>query len=135
MSRLDDLIRFAYNNFSGGIPRLPHVEVERVRATMNLSPGAFFDCFARRVAHEYFAENITFEVADCAMNSVDAYCLAQYDVTLPSYARDVYYAFDQGEFKHPKDGASVDPEVKYTKSEIQAIVVRDHVLGAHSESA
>lgn len=130
MSRLDALIRFAYANFAGGIPILRHAEVEEVRATMNMSSADFFDCFARRVAHEYHAENISFEVADCAMNSLEAYCLAQYDVTLPSYARDVYCAFDQGEFNHRDDDASVDPELQYTKPEIQAIVERDRILGA-----
>ena len=135
MSPLDALIRFGYDNFSSGVPALPHFEVEEFRARANLSPGAFFDCFARRVAHDYFAAKMSFEVADIAMTSLNSYCLFQYDVSLPSYAQDVYVAFDQGEFKHTEDDASVDPEMKYTRPEIQALAIRDQILGLKVESA
>lgn len=134
MPSLDQLIRFAYQGFSQdrAIPILPHEDVESVRQSLALTPSAFFDCFARRVAHEYFAEKLTFEIADCAMNSLDGYCLAQYDVTLPSYANDVYLAFDKGERRLPGDD---NPEIKYTRPEIQALVVRDRILGVPIEVA
>jgi hypothetical protein len=49
-------------------------------------------------------------------------------VSLPSYAADVYHAFDEGEYRHESDGTDVDPEEKYTRPAIQSIVVRDQVL-------
>lgn len=128
----DHLIRFAFDEFekTRGIPMLPHKEVERVRRELSLGPGAFFDRFAQRIAHDYHSEKLSFEVADCAMNSLSSYCLSQYEVSLPSYAQEVYFAFDAGEFRHQGDCDSVDPEAKYTRPQIRAIVIRDHILGA-----
>jgi hypothetical protein len=130
VSDLDQLIHFAFDGFAEGIPVLPHEEVERVRNTLALSPGALFDLFARRIAHEYDSERLSFEVSDCAMNSLSAYCLSQYDVDLPCYAQEVYFAFDQGEFRHQGDNESVDPEATYTRPRIRSLVVRDQILGA-----
>jgi hypothetical protein len=130
LSGLNQLIHFAFNAFAEGIPVLPHEEVESIRNALALSPSAFFDLFARRVAHEYDSERLSFEVSDCAMNSLSAYCLSRYDVDLPCYAQEVYFAFDQGEFRHQGDNESVDPEAKYTRPSIRSLVVRDRILGA-----
>jgi hypothetical protein len=132
VSGLDQLIQFASDGFAetNGIPMLPHEAVENARSALALTPSAFFEHFARRVAHEYDAEILSYEIADCAMNSLSSYCLSWYDVQLPSYAHEVYSAFDQGEFKHQGDDESVDPEVKYTRPQIRALVVRDSILGA-----
>lgn len=132
MSGLDQLIRFAFDGFaeSNGIPVLPHEKVEGVRSVLAISPNAFFDHFARRIAHEYDAKQLSFAVADCAMNSLSAYCLSQYDVQLPCYAQEVYLAFDHGEFRHQGDEDSVDPEAKYTRPQIRSLVTRDCILGA-----
>jgi hypothetical protein len=130
VSGLDQLIHLAFDGFAAGIPVLPHQDVESVRNALALSPNAFFDLFARRIAHEYDSERLSFEVADCAMNSLSAYCLSQYDVDLPCFAQEVYCAFDQGEFRHQDDDESVDPETKYTRPTIRSLVIRDRILGA-----
>lgn len=137
MSDLDQLIQFAHEAFSarGGIPPLPHDAFEATRRDSGMTVSDFLDRFARRVAHQYFEGDLSFEVADCAINSLSSYCLSQYEVILPSYANDVYLAFDQGEFIHAGDEVGSDPEVKYTKSQIRAIVVRDQILGAFVETA
>lgn len=109
---------------------LSHDHVEACRNVFRLSPDRFFDSFARRVAHEYWVQNLSFEAADTAMNALHAYVGARYDVRLPAYAGEVFAAFDQGEFHHKEDDESVDPEEKYTKPEIRSIVLRDEVLGA-----
>ncbi len=131
MSALDDLILSGFGACSktGGIPPLRHDEVERFMAESSLSPGQFFDAFARRVAHQYWSEKLAFEIADAAMNSLHSYALGQYDVRLPGYAWEVFLAFDQGEFHHREDDDSVCPEEKYTKTEIHSIVIRDQILG------
>ncbi|MBL8523972.1 MAG: hypothetical protein JNN20_09805 [Betaproteobacteria bacterium] len=131
MSGFDYLIQMPFVELSrqGGVPPLPHQEVERIRCEQSLSPSEFLNTFARHVAHDYLAEKLSFEVADVAMNSLSAYALKQYDVRLPSYAWEVYLAFDQGEFRHPEDDDLIDPEEKYTRPEIQSIVVRDQILG------
>lgn len=130
MSELDVLIAFAFGEFQrrDRIPPLAHEDVERFRASQGLSPGEFLDCFAKRVAYEYAADNLKFEVADAAMNSLYAYALQQYEVRLPSFAWEVFLAFDDGEFSHREDDAAVDPEAQYTRPAIQAIVARDRIL-------
>ena len=137
MSDLDQLIQFAHATFSeaGGIPLLPHDAFETTRRAFGMTVSDFLDHFARRVAHQYFEGDLTFEVADCALNSLSSYCLSQHEVMLPSYANDVYRAFDQGEFIHAGDEVGIDPEVKYTTPQIRAIVVRDRILGAFVETA
>lgn len=108
---------------------LDHASVEDVRRMLGLGPGAFFDHFARRVALAFDAGEIGFVQADAAMNALDAYCLDHYDVTLPPYAREVYGAFDEGEYRHDGDDAGVDPVEKYTRPAIRDILARDHSLG------
>lgn len=108
---------------------LNHDAVERVRNAANLPVSAFLDAFARRVAHEYADGRLSFEVADAAMNALNVYVLHQYNVTLPSYAEDVYSAFDAGEFRHNGDDVDVDPEEKYTRPEIASLVNRDRSRG------
>jgi hypothetical protein len=136
MTNLDQLIQFAFENFSksGRIPLLPHDAFEASRCELDMNVSDFLDQFSRRVAHQYFDGNLSFEVADCAMNSLNSYCLFRYDVSLPSYADGVYLAFDQGEYNHSGDDVGTDPEVKYTKQEIKEIVTRDCVLRAIGEN-
>jgi hypothetical protein len=132
MSELDHLIRFASDARAEtrGIPPLPHEAVVGFMARNSLSASQFLDAFARRVAHEYWDGILDFDTADAAMNSLHAYTTHQYDVRLPGYAWEVFLAFDQGEFHHREDDASVCPEEKYTKPEIRSIVARDQILGA-----
>jgi hypothetical protein len=134
MSNLDQLINFGHEAFSESrrIPPLPHDAFEATRRASGMTVSDFLDYFSRRVAHQYFDGDLSFEVADCALNSLSAYC-SQLDVMLPSYANDVYLAFDQGEYKHADDEVGTDPEVKYTKSQIREIVMRDRKLGAFVE--
>ena len=137
MLDLDALMNLVVSEFRNRrvvIP-LPHDEVERIRTTRNISDGDFFDLFARRVAHEYEAGRLVFEVADVAMNSLYGYVTNHYDVILPSYALEVFVAFDDGEHHHHDDPAGTDPEEKYTKPQIHSIVVRDRILGTTGESA
>lgn len=131
---MDELIQLASSG-SEGIPIFPHEKIESFRNTLKLTPSDFFDYFARQVAHDYLSNKLSFIAADCAMNSLFHYCLAQYDVTLPSYAHDVYLAFDEGEFKHVEDDDLTDTEIKYTKPRIQSIVIRDVILGAVSHKS
>jgi hypothetical protein len=135
VKKIDQLIHHVYKVYSdtAAIPPFSHDDLEAARSVSGLSMSDFLDCIARRVAHQYFAEILSFEVADCAINSLSAYCLSQHEVMLPSYANEIYNAFDRGEYRHADDGVNEDPETKYTKPQIRAIVVRDRILGAISE--
>lgn len=131
MNKIDELIFHVYKVYSdtAAISPFPHEDLEAARSVSGLSMSDFLDSIARRVAQQYHAEILSFEAADCAINSLSAYCLSQHEVMLPSYANDVYNAFDRGEYRHAEDGVNEDPEIKYTKPQIQAIVARDRILG------
>ncbi len=94
-----------------------------------LTIAAFCDQFSRYIAHHYHAGQLDFSVADTAMNALHAYVGNTYDVRLPSYAWEVFMAFDDGEHYHAHDLAGTDPEVKYTRAQIASLVIRESVLG------
>jgi hypothetical protein len=84
----------------------------------------FCDAFSRRVAHEYAAGRMSFDTADAAMNRLFAYAHLGDDDFLPTYSRDVFEAFDEGEYRHSEDPPGTDPEQKYTRPQILEIVAR-----------
>jgi len=75
----------------------------------------FCDEFSHYVAVCYLSGTLTFEVADRAMNELFSHSYADEDRGMPSFAWQVFNAFDQGEFHHQDDPPDVDPELKYTK--------------------
>lgn len=85
----------------------------------------FCDAFSRRVAHECAASRLSFEVGDAAMNRLFAFAYLGTDNILPEYSWDVFLAFDDGEYAHREDADDVDPEIKYTRPQINEIVARD----------
>ena len=123
---LDELIKFGETEFRRlrGIPPLPQAVVEKLCIELRLSPEEFCDTFSRRVAREYAVGNLPFEIADAAMNALEGYAQFVLDADLPPYSWEVYLAFDQGEFHHPEDQRSVDPEQKYTRPAILSILER-----------
>lgn len=89
-----------------------------------VSREAFCDIFSRRVAHEYAAGRLSFDVADAAMNRLWAYAYLGDEAFIPAYAREVFEAFDEGEFHHACDPPGTDPEQKYTRPLILELVAR-----------
>lgn len=85
----------------------------------------FCDAFSRRVAHEYAAGRLSFEVADAAVNRLYFYGFHGEGNVFPEYSWDVYLAFDDGEWHRPGDPDTTDPELKYTRPQIIEIVARD----------
>lgn len=130
VAELDELIKLAEIECSrrSVIAPLPRAAVERLRSGEELSPMDFCDSFARRVAHEYAENNLSFSTADAAMNALHVYVSNEFDVRLPSYAWEVFLAFDEGEYRHAGDPEGIDPEQKYTRPAISSIVVRDQIL-------
>lgn len=92
-----------------------------------LGRAAFCDAFSRRVAHRYAASRLDFEAADAAMNRLFAFSHSGEDDIFSGYAWSVFRAFDEGEYTHAGDPGGTDPEAKYTRAQIAAIVARDLV--------
>ena len=93
----------------------------------SLPAPELLDELALFVAEQYAAEAIPFEEADIIMNAAWSACVseeywADHDRTIPTATRQVYEAFDAGEYHHPGDGPEVDPELKYTKPLIAAFL-------------
>jgi hypothetical protein len=103
------------------IEPLPEHAVRVICETYGLTRAAFCDTFALHVAEEFVAGKLTFEIADAAMNALNAY-VQNDNETLPEYADDVYLAFDAGEYHHHEDPREVDPVEKYTMPEVRKLV-------------
>ncbi|HEV8592623.1 MAG TPA: hypothetical protein VGQ55_11010 [Pyrinomonadaceae bacterium] len=80
--------------------------------------------FAERVARRYLHHDIDFLTADSAMNWLFAYSYVTEDCPgeMPILAREIYEAFDSGEYYHHGDDRTEDPEKKYTQTQIRNIV-------------
>jgi hypothetical protein len=88
----------------------------------------FCRAFAQRVAAQYFAGAINFRIANAAMNRLFEYCYGDVDRGMPAIAHGVYDAFDAGEYRHAGDAPDVDPELRYTRPRVAAILAAMSVL-------
>jgi hypothetical protein len=109
-SQLDDLIRWCDASFAQRrvIAPIPEKMVREICESQRISIGAFCDAVARRVAHEYHARHLSFQAADAAINALHVYVANTHNVELPSYSREVFCAFDEGEYLHA--GEAEDPD-------------------------
>ncbi len=100
--------------------------LECAAVNFDLPHADFCLAFSKRVAKRYLDGELDFKTADMAMNWLFAYCYAMDNSAgeMPILAREIYDAFDSGEFFHPGDSASVDPEQKYTFPLLKEIVGR-----------
>jgi hypothetical protein len=89
-----------------------------------MSREQFCDAFSHRIAHEYAAERMSFDTADAAMNRLLEFAFLGDDVFIPPYSREVFEAFDEGEYLHHNDPPGTDSEQKYTRPWVLEIVAR-----------
>ncbi|MGZ8290319.1 MAG: hypothetical protein ACXW2U_04005 [Telluria sp.] len=87
------------------------------------------------VASQYSADQMDFEEADAVMNALWAVCVskefwADHDRTIPLVTNAVYLAFDAGEYCRESDPPGTDPEVKYTKPLIDAVLAEHDQTGS-----
>jgi hypothetical protein len=101
--------------------------LEALAAQRGSSVSLLTDELLLHVARLYDSGDLDFGRADQVMNWVWALLCSQPAevMVIPPVTLDVYGAFDQGEYYHPEDSRDVDPEEKYTKPMIQA-VLREH---------
>jgi hypothetical protein len=77
--------------------------------------------FAERVARRFLNRELDFQTADAAMNWLFAFSYVTDDCPgeMPLLAREVFEAFDAGEYIHPNDDPNDDPVEKYTLPQIK----------------
>jgi hypothetical protein len=97
---------------------------ELARRTSTSQPS-LLNGLAHHVARQYYHGEMSYEVADRAMNAaysltVQEEYLAANDRTLPNPMVEVFEAFDAGEYHHHGDPQHIDPEAKYTRPMIEA---------------
>jgi hypothetical protein len=108
--------------------------LHRLSSESSISAPELLDELEHFVAKQYFTDQLQFDEADKIMNAAWSLCVsedywADHDRTVPEATREVFEAFDAGEYSHAGDDPSVDPEVKYTKPLIAAF------LASHSNDA
>jgi hypothetical protein len=119
-SRLDELIA------SCGYPATPgdhSLTPDRLAPfLLNMTREEFCDTFSNRVAEQYAACRVPFEVADAAMNCLWEYAGIGEECFIPEYSERVFEAFDAGEYNHSEDPPGTDPEQRYTRPLIEEIM-------------
>jgi hypothetical protein len=88
------------------------------------SREAFYDAFARHVATEFIENRMPYEAADIAMSHLFVFACIEGEGDLPGYAREVFEAFDLGEYIHAGDPSGTNSERKYTRPKIRRLLER-----------
>ncbi|CAG4970772.1 hypothetical protein LYB30171_00803 [Lysobacter luteus] len=107
-----------------GTLREPALEEER--AARGWSVERMCNELAVLIAKSYMAEELTFEVADTAMNWLWPYSFKAGTAYLPEPCNEIYLAFDAGEWKSASDPAELDPEAAYTRPMLEKLLAQDH---------
>jgi hypothetical protein len=94
---------------------LKATDVEAAASDLRMSLNDVCDAFAKRVAQGYLDGEYSYRIGDTAMNSLFAFAYPMSGTGLPNLARQVYEAFDEGEYHHLGEAEELQGEVR-TKS-------------------
>jgi hypothetical protein len=103
---IDQLIRIASGE------ALKATEIEAAASDLRLSRNDVCDAFAKRVAQGYLDGEYSYTIGDTAMNNLFAFAYPVSGTGLPNLARQVYEAFDQGEYHHLGEAEELQGEVR-----------------------
>jgi hypothetical protein len=91
-------------------------------AAHGMSKSQFCDAFAKLVAVEFANGEMSYSDADLAMNQL----FGILDVENPSFAWDVYLAFDSGEYYREEDPETTIPWQKYTLPAVMELLAANN---------
>ena len=99
-----------------------------------LSAPDLLDQLSCFIASQYAANEINFEEEDTVMNSLWTVCVSDefwtdHEQTIPHITNTVYLAFDAGEYHRKSDPVGTDPESKYTRPLIEALLAKHNHTG------
>ncbi len=106
--KLDDLIENAASNQA-----LSPGDVESVARESGVTVPELLDQFARTVATRYLRDDYSYGFADMAMNQLLAFAHGESGPGLSDFARQVYNAFDPGDYI--RDGETADQTEQLTR--------------------
>ena len=93
-------------------------EVDALAASMSVTREQFYETVLLAVAESFQRGELAFDVADAVAN--EFWGLS--DFSLSGRAREVFLAFDEGEYYHSRDPVGSDPVQLYTRPQIAAIL-------------
>ena len=93
-------------------------EIDELAASMSLTREQFYEAVLMAVAELFLRGALAFEVADAIAN--EFWGLSEF--SLSGRAREVFLAFDEGEYDHGRDSVGSDPVQLYTRPQIAAIL-------------
>lgn len=101
-------------------------EVHGILGNPKKFPTDLIEKISIETALKYWTNNLAFKDGDCIMNNLYFYWQLNPDNTAPEnfskISMDCYEAFDAGEYQHAQDGLEINPEQKYTKPMIAAVL-------------
>jgi|SRR6476469_7801716 len=95
-------------------------------------PVSLVEELSIKTALKYWEGNLHFEDADCIVNNLYFFWVCnEYFVTkfsFPDAAWECFLAFDAGEFHHPNDDSSINPEEKYTRPLVKKLLKKSGLI-------
>jgi len=105
---IDRLIELA----SASDKALAPSDIEAAAQQLGGSADDVCDAFAKRVAHGFLRGEYSYAAADSAMNALFGFAYPEAGIGLPRLARQVYEAFDEGEYVHAGDPVDFHGEAR-----------------------
>ena len=93
-------------------------EIDALATSMSTTREQFFEAVLLAVAELFQRGELAFDVADAVAN--EFWRLS--DFSLSGRAREVFLAFDEGEYYHSRDPVGSDPVQLYTRPQLAAIL-------------
>ena len=105
---------------------LDEPRLEEIRAARGWSLDRICNELAWLIASRFLTNQMAYELADTAINSVRGYSLKTESTSLPEPCSEIYLAFDRGEFLHPDESPDFDPVEAYTRPLLKEIMAHGY---------
>src|SRR6187551_1752087 len=89
-------------------------EIDALAASMSMTREQFYEVVLMAVAESFHRGELAFDTADAVAN--EFWGLSEF--SLSGRAREVFLAFDEGEYHHSRDPVGSDPVQLYTRPQI-----------------
>ena len=89
--------------------------LEQFAASSEVTLFSLLDAFARELAEGYLHGKYSWEFGDSTMNNLYSCAYGNSDMCLPEFARQVFAAFDEGEYVHAGESPDLDGEPRTKK--------------------
>src|SRR5512147_3287742 len=109
-----------------GSASLTCAKLRESAAEMNMALEELLDRVSLAIAKRYDEGALKFEAADDAMNRLWGCLVARpsHEIVIPDITREIFEAFDEGEYHHSDDAHDVDPEAKYTRPLVRSALFK-----------